>query len=156
MRTKLIALSILILMIGCKKKEQPKEETPQFEITCTGCTINFSDDNGSISTESNINGSFTKKYKNSVNFQISISVKTSVTLRITHENYTFSKPYDKDVYVMYDKNSKSVNDGSSNSGSSGCGLYNGHSLYLGPQGGCYYLTSGGNKSYIDRSYCKCN
>jgi len=25
--------------------------------------------------------------------------------------------------------------------------------YRGPRGGCYYINSGGNKSYVDRSYC---
>ena len=40
-------------------------------------------------------------------------------------------------------------------GSSGCGTYNGHSLYKGPKGGCYYFNSKGNKVYVDRSLCKC-
>lgn len=26
--------------------------------------------------------------------------------------------------------------------------------YTGPRGGCYYLTSGGNKRYVDRSMCR--
>lgn len=38
-----------------------------------------------------------------------------------------------------------------------CGTYkSGQQLYLGPQGGCYYISSGGNKEYVDRSACKCN
>ena len=28
-------------------------------------------------------------------------------------------------------------------------------LYKGGQGGCYYLTAAGNKSYVDKSECKC-
>ncbi|MBN8825488.1 MULTISPECIES: hypothetical protein [unclassified Spirosoma] len=28
-------------------------------------------------------------------------------------------------------------------------------LYKGPQGGCYYINSNGNKTYVDRSLCKC-
>ena len=36
-----------------------------------------------------------------------------------------------------------------------CGLYNGKQLYRGPQGGCYYINSNGNKTYVDRSYCTC-
>ena len=39
--------------------------------------------------------------------------------------------------------------------SSGCGSYNGHTLYLGPQGGCYYINSNGKKTYVDRSECRC-
>jgi len=45
---------------------------------------------------------------------------------------------------------------SSDSDSSGsCGTYNGKQLHKGSQGGCYYLSSGGNKEYVDASYCKC-
>ncbi|MCX8533241.1 hypothetical protein [Chryseobacterium luquanense] len=34
--------------------------------------------------------------------------------------------------------------------------YNGHTLYVGKRGGCYYYT-GNSKQYVDRSYCSgCN
>lgn len=33
--------------------------------------------------------------------------------------------------------------------------YNGKTLYKGPEGGCYYNNSNGNKTYVDRSYCNC-
>lgn len=36
-----------------------------------------------------------------------------------------------------------------------CGTYNGKTLYTGPQGGCYYYNSNGNKTYVDRSKCNC-
>lgn len=29
----------------------------------------------------------------------------------------------------------------------------GRVYYTGPRGGCYYVTAGGNKVYVDRSYC---
>ncbi|WP_156173241.1 hypothetical protein [Chryseobacterium gallinarum] len=39
--------------------------------------------------------------------------------------------------------------------SGGC-TYNGHQLYVGQRGGCYYY-SGSSKQYVDRSYCSgCN
>ncbi|NOW98948.1 hypothetical protein [Mucilaginibacter sp. SG564] len=42
------------------------------------------------------------------------------------------------------------------SGNSNCGTYkSGQQLYLGPEGGCYYMSSGGNKEYVERSACKC-
>jgi len=48
------------------------------------------------------------------------------------------------------------NGSGSNSGSSGdCGTHNGKSLHLGPEGGCYYINSGGTKTYVNRSECKC-
>jgi endonuclease G len=31
--------------------------------------------------------------------------------------------------------------------------YNNKPLYIGPRGGCYYINSNGNKTYVDRSYC---
>lgn len=36
-----------------------------------------------------------------------------------------------------------------------CGTHNGKTLYTGPQGGCYYYNSNGNKTYVDRSECNC-
>lgn len=40
------------------------------------------------------------------------------------------------------------------SGTGGC-TYNGNTLYDGPKGGCYYINSNNNKTYVDRSYCYC-
>jgi hypothetical protein len=37
----------------------------------------------------------------------------------------------------------------------GCGTHNGKSLNKGPQGGCYYINSNGNKTYVSRSECNC-
>lgn len=36
-----------------------------------------------------------------------------------------------------------------------CGVYNGKILYTGPRGGCYYKQTDGEKTYVDRSNCKC-
>lgn len=36
-----------------------------------------------------------------------------------------------------------------------CGTRNGKTLYKGADGGCYYLNSSGNKTYVDRSECNC-
>lgn len=44
---------------------------------------------------------------------------------------------------------------SSSDDSGGCGMYNGKSVTEGPEGGCYYINSNGNKTYVDRSYCDC-
>ncbi|GAB3780662.1 hypothetical protein GCM10028818_33280 [Spirosoma horti] len=40
-------------------------------------------------------------------------------------------------------------------GDAKCGIYNGKQLYIGPKGGCYYINSNGNKTYVDRSNCHC-
>ena len=31
--------------------------------------------------------------------------------------------------------------------------HNGQRLYEGPRGGCYYINSNGNKTYVDRAEC---
>lgn len=36
-----------------------------------------------------------------------------------------------------------------------CGTYNGKTLYTGPKGGCYYKQTDGEKTYVERVYCKC-
>ncbi len=36
-----------------------------------------------------------------------------------------------------------------------CGYHNGHELFKGPKGGCYYINDNGNKTYVDRSECDC-
>lgn len=36
-----------------------------------------------------------------------------------------------------------------------CKKLNGRELYVGQDGGCYYFTSGGNKTYVDRNLCDC-
>lgn len=38
-----------------------------------------------------------------------------------------------------------------------CGTYkSGQQLYKGAEGGCYYINSSGNKTYVERSACTCN
>jgi len=36
-----------------------------------------------------------------------------------------------------------------------CGTHNGNTLYTGPEGGCYYYNSNGNKTYVEREECDC-
>ncbi len=37
-----------------------------------------------------------------------------------------------------------------------CGTYkSGQSLRKGPEGGCYYINSNGNKTYVEREACSC-
>jgi len=58
--------------------------------------------------------------------------------------------------IMTNCSKKSDSDTSPGSVNSSCGTYkSGQQLYLGPEGGCYYMSSGGNKEYVERSACKC-
>ena len=38
---------------------------------------------------------------------------------------------------------------------SNCGTHNGKQLYKGPEGGCYYINSNGNKTSVEASECNC-
>ena len=51
--------------------------------------------------------------------------------------------------------SKDSTSPSSSTGTKNCGTYTGKQLYLGPQGGCYYINSSGNNEYVVRSFCNC-
>lgn len=52
-----------------------------------------------------------------------------------------------------DESTSNLSGGSSNSA---CGTYkSGQKLYKGPEGGCYYINSNGNKTYVEREACKC-
>ena len=53
------------------------------------------------------------------------------------------------------KSKKSRTRKSTASRNRGC-TYNGHTLYVGKRGGCYYMA-GNSKEYVNRSYCSsCN
>ena len=53
------------------------------------------------------------------------------------------------------KSSKKRKSKKTYSQSKGC-TYQGHTLYVGERGGCYYMA-GNSKEYVDRSYCSgCN
>ena len=53
------------------------------------------------------------------------------------------------------KSSKKRKSGKTYSQNNGC-TYEGHTLYVGKRGGCYYMA-GNSKEYVDRSYCSgCN
>lgn len=54
-----------------------------------------------------------------------------------------------------DSNDTNNSNNSNNSTEIKCGIYNGHQLYKGPDGGCYYYNSNSNKTYVDRSNCNC-
>lgn len=61
------------------------------------------------------------------------------------------------IYLSCDKTEESSDQGSSGTSQSDwkCGIYNGHQLWTGPKGGCYYYNSNNNKTYVDRSNCNC-
>ncbi|MFP3592165.1 hypothetical protein [Chryseobacterium sp. SIMBA_038] len=83
----------------------------------------------------------------------SFSASTSGTTSTTE--FSAKKPKKSKSSRKKSRKSKTRSSRSSYSQSKGC-TYNGHSLYVGERGGCYYMA-GNSKEYVDRSYCSgCN
>lgn len=53
------------------------------------------------------------------------------------------------------KEEKDSNETSSPAAATPCGYHNGYQLHRGPQGGCYYINSNGNKVYVGHEECNC-
>ena len=170
MKKSIFILLACLSFIACKKKkEEAKQDSYAFEIKGSSFVVTYTNEDGTESTSTSA-GDFKKDYNSAVDIDVNIISKTPITFNVIHyyanggTGFPFSRTYTSDVNLSYSFSSGRFNDGTStgggnNSGSSpsyGCGYYNGKSLYLGSKGGCYYVTSGGNKSYVDRSYCKCN
>jgi hypothetical protein len=51
--------------------------------------------------------------------------------------------------------SKAGDESTPSSNSNPCGTHNGKQLYKGSQGGCYYINSNGNKTYVEAGECNC-
>lgn len=84
---------------------------------------------------------------------VSISATANNTTSTTE---TFTKKAKKSKTKKSRKNKRNkARSSRSYSENKGC-TYNGHSLFVGPRGGCYYY-SGNSKEYVDRSNCSnCN
>ncbi len=86
-----------------------------------------------------------------------------IVLMANGHNYTLKMEHDFKIVIHVGKEWDLSNQNSThfdsikrqkNSPSSNYKHKGGRTYYTGPRGGCYYLTSGGNKKYVDRSFCK--
>lgn len=77
--------------------------------------------------------------------------------------FSSSASYKKNSSAIDSTNSPSIS-GSDSTGAASrkidstewpCGTYDGHTLYAGHKGGCYYYNSSKKKTYVDRSKCNC-
>ncbi|WP_126652833.1 hypothetical protein [Chryseobacterium aureum] len=81
------------------------------------------------------------------------TLSASHSTGISAKEFSGKKP-GKNKTAKKSRSKRTSYSGSSASGK-GCS-YNGHQLYVGSRGGCYYY-SGSSKQYVDRSYCaSCN
>lgn len=174
---KLIMFASILLLFSCKKNDTTVKEERAFLVVVKdyrptingnlywGINITFSPAvtlNGSVNVEYDIysQGLLYKHYSYKVQFSLN-----------NQSNYTYNTLESAQLTGAEIKNIKVsglTTDGNYNisimqpwgtvsgTGSSGgCGTHNGHSLNKGSDGGCYYINSNGNKTYVDRSECHC-
>ncbi|WP_370398413.1 hypothetical protein [Tenacibaculum dicentrarchi] len=104
-------------------------------------TVSFSFINCSGGSDDNINDNINNDTNNNANDNSCIE-----TLYTTSSSGVKVYKCD-DYFYTYVNNAKvTVTDWE-------CGTHNGKTLHTGPKGGCYYINSNGNKTYVDRSEC---
>lgn len=90
-------------------------------------------------------------FKNNVNGILNVYIYFKGVLIKTE---TITDPF-ADILIEYNITNKSFKVKETSPEEWYCGSYNGIRLITGPKGGCYYINSNGNKTYVDRSYCNC-
>lgn len=134
---------LLLAMVGCKKSSDP--QAPQTNEAVT------------IDNYNRVTAGMTTN-------QVVAILGTATTTSSTTHSWSFDDTNSIVIYVVFSNNivqSKSQlglaspTTGSGSGGSSGgtttggCpATHNGHTVYTGPRGGCYYINSKGNKTYI--------
>lgn len=154
----ILALCILLLVCSCRKDDSDYS-IYRLVVDCEFCEVNYPTTAGHNRSET-VRGTFTKEVRLSNRATITITVVSLnnvpelVYLRVYKDNVlSESLQGNRSVTATYIPTSK-ANPKEKNT-NKGCGMYNGRSLTIGPKGGCYYINSNGNKTYVDRSYCKC-
>lgn len=134
---------LLLAMIGCKKSSDPQASPTNQAVT--------------IENYNRITVGMT------TNQVVTILGNATATSSTTH-SWSADETNSIVIYVVFSNNlvqSKSqtglaspATGGGSGGGSGGTttggcpATYNGHTVYTGPRGGCYYINSKGNKTYI--------
>lgn len=156
---KLLPLLFLLIPFACSKDKEDETVIYRYEVECQQCSVSYTSSNGRTVTES-VSGKMVKE----IRFTIEIDVVINIVVQYSNTSPITARIYRNNSLVesgqstgSYSVSHRSSNGGSSGSGgsSNGCGTYNGRSLRTGPKGGCYYINKNGNKTYVDRSYCKC-
>lgn len=91
-------------------------------------------------------------FKNNVNGTLKIELKYKDKVVVTDNIAT---PHG-DIKIRFNTKSKKIDIVKFNPEEWPCGFYNGNRLRTGPKGGCYYINSNNNKTYVDRSFCNCD
>lgn len=156
---RLLPLLFLLIPFACSKDKEEDGVIYRYEVECQQCSVSYTSGSGRSVTES-VSGKMVKEVRFTIEIDVVINIvvqsgnTTPATARIYRNNSLVESGQSIGSYSISHRASDS---GSGNPGgsSNGCGTYNGRSLIIGPKGGCYYINSNGNKTYVDRSYCKC-
>ncbi|MCS3800173.1 hypothetical protein [Niastella sp. OAS944] len=181
---KLIIFASILLLFSCKKNDATVKEEQVLLVVVKdyrptsngnlywGINITFSSAvtlNGSVNVEYDIYSQslLYKHYSYKVQFflnnQSSYIYNTFESAQLTGAEIKNIKvsglTTDGNYNISIMEPTGTVSGGSSSSGGSGssggCGTHNGKQLYKGSDGGCYYINSNGNKTYVDRNECHC-
>lgn len=124
---------LFLAMVACKKESESQPSTQQPTTLITIDNYNLITVGMQYNQVVTILGQGTLVSTN--NYSWSADNTNTVVIRIVFSNGTVQ--------------SKSQTGLSSSTPSGGCpATYNGHTVYTGPRGGCYYINSNGNKVYI--------
>lgn len=174
---KLIVFACILSLFSCKKIDtKVKEERTLLVVVkdyrpTTSGNLSWGIDltfypivtlNGSVNVEYDIysQGTLYKHYSYKVQFsltnQSTFTYNTSESAQLTGAEIKNIKVAGLTTDGDYEISIMQPTGNVSGSGSSGgCGTHNGHQLYKGSSGGCYYINSNGNKTYVDASECHC-
>ncbi len=91
-------------------------------------------------------------FKNNVNGILNIQIYLK---NILIQTKTITDPFES-ILIKYNSSKKQFEVSNNSPEEWYCGVYNSNKLITGPKGGCYYINSNGNKTYVDRGLCNCN
>jgi hypothetical protein len=177
---KLIMFASILLLFSCKKNDTNVQEertllvvVKDYRPTTNGnlywsINLTFSPIvtlNGTVNVEYDIYSQsvlykhYSYKVQFSLNNQSSFTYNTFESAQLTGAEIKNIKvsglTTDGNYNISIMQPTGSVSGSGSGTSSGGCGTHNGRQLYKGSDGGCYYINSNGNKTYVDRSECHC-
>lgn len=139
------------LLTGCKKNDEPSADQTQTNEKVTIDNYNLITVNMTYNQVVNILGTETQKSSTTYTWSSDNTNTIVITIVFSSSNLVVSKTQ---VGLASPTGGTSTGGGGTSTGgggttSGGCpSSYNGHTVYVGPRGGCYYINSKGNKVYI--------
>jgi hypothetical protein len=135
-------LVVFLTIMSCKKSSDDQQPSPPAttQTTVTGDNYVLITVNMSYTQVVNILGKPTTTSGN--NYTWSADNSNSIVITLVIVNGVVQSKSQTGLYIPTSGSTTGTSSG-------GCpSTYNGHTVYVGPKGGCYYINSNGNKTYI--------